>query len=453
MASDLLSIGRRGAQAARIALDVTAQNISNASSDGYVRRSVRLAEVSSSGGIGTIGDVSLSGVRLDSVVRNADLFRQAEVRRTGADSARADAEVAGLENIQAAVEQSNVYNSMVGFESSLQQLVGDPTSTSLRANVVEDARTMVGTFNIAATALQSVGTGLRFEASDAITQVNTLSGELARVNLRLSRASDASSDQTALLDQRDSLLQQLSKFTDISATINTDSTVEVRVGGSSGPLMVQGGTAGTLAMTTATDGTITFAVSGFTASPTAAALTGGSLAGKALALTKLASVQTTLDGLANTLATAVNAAQGNGIDLSGAAGQPMFSGGPPFTAASLTLALTDGTRIATAAASAGPGSRDPANLNALRTALSSADPVGGMDSLLFDISGTVQGRTVTRDALKTIASSAQVSLQAQAGVDLDQEAVNLVRYQQAFQASGKVMQTAKDIFDTLLAIR
>ena len=453
MASDLLSIGRSGAQAARIALDVTAQNISNASSDGYVRRSVRLAEVSSSGGIGTIGDVSLSGVRLDSVVRNADLFRQAEVRRTGADSARADAEVAGLENIQAAVEQSNVYNSMVGFESSLQQLVGDPTSTSLRANVVEDARTMVGTFNIAATALQSVGTGLRFEASDAITQVNTLSGELARVNLRLSRASDASSDQTALLDQRDSLLQQLSKFTDISATINTDSTVEVRVGGSSGPLMVQGGTAGTLAMTTATDGTITFAVSGFTASPTAAALTGGSLAGKALALTKLASVQTTLNGLANTLATAVNAAQGNGIDLSGAAGQPMFSGGPPFTAASLTLALTDGTRIATAAASAGPGSRDPANLNALRTALSSADPVGGMDSLLFDISGTVQGRTVTRDALKTIASSAQVSLQAQAGVDLDQEAVNLVRYQQAFQASGKVMQTAKDIFDTLLAIR
>jgi flagellar basal body rod protein FlgC len=155
MASDLLSIGRSGVQAARIALDVTAQNISNASSDGYVRRSVRLAEVSSSGGIGTIGDVSLSGVRLDAVVRNADLFRQAEVRRTGADSARADAEVAGLENIQAAVEQSNVYNSMVGFESSLQQLVGDPTSTSLRANVLEDARTMVGTFSRSAPACAS----------------------------------------------------------------------------------------------------------------------------------------------------------------------------------------------------------------------------------------------------------------------------------------------------------
>ena len=453
MASDLLSIGRSGAQAARVALDVTAQNIANASSEGYVRRSARLAEVSSTGGMGAVGDVSLSGVRLEGVVRNADLFRQAEVRRTGADAARADAEVAGLENVQAAVEQSNVYNAMVGFEGSLQQLVGDPTSASLRANVIESARTMVGTFNIAASALDAVGTGLRFEATDAITQVNTLSGELARVNLRLARAADASSDQTSLLDQRDSLLQQLSAFTDVSTTINADATVELRLGGASGPLMVQGGSAGTLGMTTAGDGTISFAVSGFTASPAAAALTGGSLAGKAQALVKLAAVHARLDSLADTMAATVNAAQTAGITPANAAGQPLFGGGAPFTAASLTLALTDGAGIATAPASAGANSRDATNLNALRTALGSADPVGGMDALLFDISGTVQGRTVTRDALRTIANGAQVSLQAQAGVDLDQEAVNLVRFQQAFQASGKVMQTAKDIFDTLLAIR
>jgi flagellar hook-associated protein 1 FlgK len=453
MASDLLSIGRSGAQAARVALDVTAQNIANASSEGYVRRSARLAEVSSTGGMGAVGDVSLSGVRLEGVVRNADLFRQAEVRRTGADAARADAEVAGLENVQAAVEQSNVYNAMVGFEGSLQQLVGDPTSASLRANVIESARTMVGTFNIAASALDAVGTGLRFEATDAITQVNTLSGELARVNLRLARAADASSDQTSLLDQRDSLLQQISAFTDVSTTISADATVELRLGGASGPLMVQGGSAGTLGMTTAGDGTISFAVSGFTASPAAAALTGGSLAGKAQALVKLAAVHARLDSLADTMAATVNAAQTAGITPANAAGQPLFGGGAPFTAASLTLALTDGAGIATAPANAGANSRDATNLNAMRTALGSADPVGGMDALLFDISGTVQGRTVTRDALRTIANGAQVSLQAQAGVDLDQEAVNLVRFQQAFQASGKVMQTAKDIFDTLLAIR
>ena len=50
MASDLLSIAASGARAARGALDVTAQNIANASSDGYVRRSLRIEEVAASGG-------------------------------------------------------------------------------------------------------------------------------------------------------------------------------------------------------------------------------------------------------------------------------------------------------------------------------------------------------------------------------------------------------------------
>jgi flagellar hook-associated protein 1 FlgK len=120
----------------------------------------------------------------------------------------------------------------------------------------------------------------------------------------------------------------------------------------------------------------------------------------------------------------------------------------------MTLALTDGAKIATAPASAigTPGSRDAGNLTALRSTLASDDPTADMDALLFDISGTVAGRKVTRDALTTIASSASVSLAAQAGVDLDNEAAALIRYQQAFQASSKVMQTAKDIFDTLLGI-
>lgn len=445
MASDLLSIGRSGAQAARIALDVTAQNIANASSEGYVRRSARMAEVSSTGGFGRIGDVSLSGVRLDSVVRNADLFRQAEVRRTGADAARASAEVAGLENTEAAVEQSGVYDAVVKFEGALQQLVGDPTSDSLRASVIEDARTLVGTFNIASNALDSVGNGLRFEATDGVSQVNTLAAQLGQVNLRLARASDASSDQTALLDQRDSLLQQLSTFTDVSTTIATDNTVSVRLGGTGGPLLVQGGTAQTLGMTTAANGTVSFDVGG-----TAVALVGGSLAGKGQALTKLAAVHTSLDTIAKSVIDTVNAAQTAGVTLSGSAGQPMFGG---TTAATMSLALTTGAGIATAPAGAAANSRDPSNLNALRTALGSSDPAGAVDGLLFDISGTVAGRKVTRDALQTIANTAAVSLQAQAGVDLDQEAVNLVRFQQAFQASGKVMQTAKDIFDTLLAIR
>lgn len=445
MSSDLLSIAKSGAKTARVALDVTAQNIANASSEGYVRRSVLLREVSGSGGIGRVGDISLFGSRLDRVVRNADLFRQAEVRRTGADAARARAEVAGLENAEAALEQSRLYPVIVQFEGSLQQLASDPVDPSLRASVIEDARTLTRTLNIAASSLDAVGSGLRFEASDGVSQVNVLAGELARVNLRLARAADASSDQTSLLDQRDSLLQQLSEFADVTTTFNGDDTVEVKLGGSTGQTLVVGGTANTLAMTTAADGTIAFTLGGGAVTPSAGALTG-----KAQALVKLAEIRSGLDDIAETIITTVNAAQANGVALDGTAGAAMFGG---TGAADIALAFEDGAKIATAPSGSGANSRDPANLNALRTALSVANPAGKTDALLFDISSAVAGRTVTRDALDSIAGTALVALQAQAGVDLDNEAVNLLRYQQAFQASGRVMQVASDIFDSLLGIR
>ena len=445
MASDLLSIARSGAMAARIALDVTAQNIANASSDGYIRRSVRLEELASSGGFQRIGDVSLSGVRLGGVIRNADVFRQAEVRRTGADAARAEAEVAGLENIQSAVEQSGVYPAIVAFEASLRQLTADPVDPALRAAVIEDARTMTRAFNIAATSLDAAGNGLRFEAADGVNQVNQLAGELARVNLHLARASSASSDQTALLDSRDSLLERLSQYTDITTTIAADETVEVRLGGASGPQLVIGGSAAPLAMAAAADGTIAFTLG---AAPVT--LAAGSLAGKAQALVKLVDVRTRLDIVAAGLIATVNAAQAGGIALDGSAGQPLFAG---TDAASFALAFEDGSLIATAPSGGGAGSRDPANLTALRNMLGTTDPAGALDALLFDISSNVAGRTLTRDALSAISGNASIALQAQAGVNLDHEAVNLIRYQQAFQASGKAMQVAATIFDTLLAIR
>lgn len=122
MASDLLSIARSGAHAARIALDITGQNIANAANEGYVRRSVNLKEVAAAGGFQRLGDISVSGVRVAGIIRHADPFRQAEVRRTGSDAARAATEVEGLENIEQAVEKTGVYDAIVRFETALERL-------------------------------------------------------------------------------------------------------------------------------------------------------------------------------------------------------------------------------------------------------------------------------------------------------------------------------------------
>lgn len=445
MSSDLFTIASSGVRAARAALDVTAQNISNASTEGYVRRSMRLSELASATAFGYTQDVSLSGVRVDGMVRNADLFRQAEVRRTGADSARAGAELDGLKNVESALEKSNLASAMTNFEASLQRLAGNTVDPALRAQTLEDARTLSHTFNIAAQGLSEVGDGLRFEATDDTAQVNLLAGELGRINLQLARAQSGSSDQVRLLDARDTMLQKLSTYADVTTTVAADQTVEVRLGGSGGPQLVSGGTVQPFAMTTAGDGTISFTLAG-----NPVTLSAGSLAGKAQALVAVRDNSLALDTTANALITAANTAQASGAALNGSAGQPMFSG---TGAAGITLSLTSGSQIATAPAGAGAGSRDPANLTALRNALNTADVTGKIDAQLFAASSAVSGRKITAQALESIADSARIALSEQAGVDLDQEAVNLVRYQQAFQACGKAIQIASDLFDTILAIR
>ncbi len=222
-------------------------------------------------------------------------------------------------------------------------------------------------------------------------------------------------------------------------------TVQVSLGGTPGTPLVAGGTTAAFAKTTAADGTISFTLGG-----TPVTIAGGSLAGKAQALVKLADTRSQLDVVANSVITAVNTAQAAGAALDGSAGQPMFSG---TGAGNMTMVMTSGADLATAPAGAGANSRNSGNLDALRAAFAAADPAGKMDSAIFDISSAVAGRTVSRDALNVIASNAKIALSSQAGVDMDQEAVNLVRFQQAFQASGRIMQVASDIFTTLINIR
>ena len=96
---------------------------------------------------------------------NADSFRQAELRRTQGDLERANVELTGLQNIEAAVEQSGIFGSIVEFEAALQQLSGDPTDSARRAAVLSEAETLAAKFNITAGSLASVENEPREEAT------------------------------------------------------------------------------------------------------------------------------------------------------------------------------------------------------------------------------------------------------------------------------------------------
>ena len=59
---------------------------------------------------------------------------------------------------------------------------------------------------------------------------------------------------------------------------------------------------------------------------------------------------------------------------------------------------------------------------------------------------------ISSAASAKLLTQAKESQQAHAGVSLDEEASNLLRYQQAYQAAGKVMQTASQLFDLLFEL-
>ncbi len=59
---------------------------------------------------------------------------------------------------------------------------------------------------------------------------------------------------------------------------------------------------------------------------------------------------------------------------------------------------------------------------------------------------------VTGDAQQSLLEQAQASQQALSGVNLDEEAANLIRYQQAYQASAKLLEVGKSLFDTILSL-
>jgi flagellar hook-associated protein 1 FlgK len=450
MSSNLLSIAASGANAAEIALNITGQNIANASTQGYVRRSANNVEVASASSWSTANDISLSGVTVSGVVRNADSFLQSEARRTGSDTAQATATVTGLTNVETAVENSGLFTAIGAFTNSLTTLAQNPADSSLRASVMQNAQTMTSSFQIAAQGLAATQTGLQGALTDGVAQVNTLAGQLATINTQLSATSGGvtpgseitTSDRASLMDQRDSLLDQISQYANIATTLHPNGVVNVNIGGVSGPPLVSGTAANALSATTNANGTSSLSVGN-----AAVTLGGGSIAGNQASLTKLGQISTNLDSLASSIATTVNTAQANGADLTGATGAALFSG---TTAAGLAMTTSNGSAIATAAAGSAANSADATNLSALSGALGTLAPASTMNTILTDISGAVQSATTTQTTLKTLSSAASASLSTQAGVDLNAEAVNLVKFQQAFQASSKVMQTANTIFTSIL---
>ncbi len=446
MSSALITIGRSGAAAARAGLELTAQNIANVGNADYSRRSLSQSELVGSATVGLFSGTSFNGVATGNIQRADNALARDQARGTTSDLARADAELAGLRGSETALEQSRLFEGLVDFEAALTRLASDPLDPALRTVALESARQLADRFQLANGALGDARELAQSQLQFGVDEVNRQAATLARINEQLTRTEPDTAGQAALFDQRDAALATLSEEIGISVYFGERGVANVRLGDGSGALLVDGTSVGNLSATFAGDGTASFALDGAAIAPAS-----GALAGQAAALAAQADLQTQLDDIALSTITLANDAQANGVAQDGSAGQPLFSGS---NAGDIALSLGSPNGLATAPAGAPAGSRDASNLNALITAIgASTGPVAGSDALLLGISSRISGQETTRSALATIADSAQGALLFETGVDLDTEAANLVRLQQAFEANSRVIQIAADLFDTVLSLR
>lgn len=77
---------------------------------------------------------------------------------------------------------------------------------------------------------------------------------------------------------------------------------------------------------------------------------------------------------------------------------------------------------------------------------------GALGQLTATVGSATQEAQVERDAQKALHTQTDRTMQAMSGVNLDEEAANLQRYQQAYQAASEVMRVASSMFDTILML-
>ena len=141
--------------------------------------------------------------------------------------------------------------------------------------------------------------------------------------------------------------------------------------------------------------------------------------------------------------------------VNGAVGDIFFIEPSLAAASSMSLALTDPSKIA--AANLGSAVGDNRNMLSLIELRDAKTLKAGTQSYTSLYGSTLSGIAVeTRSAIsnaeteQTLLRSAEDRLEGLRGVNLDEEATNLIRYQQAYQAAAQVISVANDIFDTLL---
>jgi flagellar hook-associated protein 1 FlgK len=446
-----LSIAVQSLLANNGALQATNNNIANANTPGYSRQTVVLqAAAPSSGDALDPGN----GVVLEGFQSVRSELLQMQIQQQTQAQSGANAQLGSLQQIEPVFTTStqDIGTQMAALFSSISNLSTDPTNSSLRQGVLAAGQNLASAFNSASTTLSSTQTGLNAQVDQDVSQINVLTKQIAALNPVLAAMKANGQDGGSVQDQQDQLVLSLSKLTSVAVT-KTESGNTLTTG--NGTPLVVGATSYTLQTTTGSDGmrhVLTQNGQDITAT-----LTGGDLGGAVqMRDTTIPGLLSQLDTLASQFGTAFNAAQAKGFDQNGAVGGNFFAlptavGG---TAAAIKLALTSPAGVAASSDGSAGSNGNVISFSAVQTTnLPAGDtPGNSYAGLVYQVASA----TSQAQAESTATAAGLLQLQDQqsaiSGVSIDEEATNLVRYQQAYAAAARVVTTIQTLFEVTMAM-
>ncbi|WP_347059484.1 flagellar hook-associated protein FlgK [Blastococcus sp. HT6-30] len=444
--------------AQRRALDVTGQNIANVNTEGYSRQRVDLQAIggsavpafhSTSTGVG-------GGVNAEDVVRIRDAFLEGRAQTEHANNARLATEAETLGQVETAFREpgsTGLQRQLTDVWDGWEDVANAPDTGAARAQVLERMNALVGGLRFASASLDAQWTQTRENLTVLTEDANAAARGIADLNLAIQRATHTGLPASDLADQRDLLVMKLADQVGARARPGQDGMVDVVVGGFT---LVGGSSASQLALAGSPDlaGTATdklrlvTAVGELTVSP------GGRAAGSLSALNgTLPKYRTELDTLARGVAGAVNGLHTTGaFDQHGDPGGPVFesSDGADITAASIQLAFSDPALIAASGRSGGP-STDNSKADAIAQL---RHDVGGPDAnyrklvVALGVEAAVANRNV--EIQSVITTQVDAARESVAGVNLDEEMTNMLSFQHAYAAAGRLVTAIDEMLDVLI---
>ncbi len=414
-----------GLLAEQQALDVAGHNIANVNTEGYSReRAVletnRPIEIPAMSVLTGKGGQLGTGVNVETYTRIRNAYLDAQYRTQNSALSGSTTEAEELQQAQAAFNEpseSGIASQLSKFWSAWSSLANSP-NLAAKQGVVAAGVQLASTFKQVSLQLETISAQANQQYASLTGptgEVQDLANQIAQLNGQIKLAEQAGQQPNGMLDRRDLLLDKLSSLANITVSQQPNGTDTVTFGDAAEPL-VEGTTVNWPQTLTGAAGGQLGALLGLT-SP------GGALA----------SYQTALDGVVESLVGSVNELHTS---------TPFFSG---LTAGTLAVAV-EPSEVQTSSTET-PGGNDVAQAIA---ALRGGNADQSYSALIERVGSDVKTAQDEQSNDQTTVTAIGNQRQSVSGVSLDEEMTNLITFQRGYQASARTMTAMDQMLETLI---